>query len=243
MLMVLGVILLSPPVTADLLSPVNQNAPEAREVGAIDAQTIRSWTRLEYASDLSSEVPVVSLGLLQEVDQETVEEPLESFTSSDVRRAHYFGEKGSWRLNLLGSYGVDFSASDFARGGVGFSYFFKENLSIDVDLNYGFYDQPGPTAWGGDLTVLFRWHFVTEPGWSLFLDGGAGLLLTNDDVPAAGSSFNFTPQVGGGLTFDIGNDWRAMIGARYLHISNAGFADVNPGRNNLLLWAGISMPF
>jgi hypothetical protein len=77
----------------------------------------------------------------------------------------------------------------------------------------------------------------------MFLEGGAGLLRTSQKVPSGGSRFNFTPQAGVGLTFDIGNNARWLIGAKWHHISNANMYDTNPGRDSIMYWTGISFPF
>lgn len=161
----------------------------------------------------------------------------------DSGRAKHFGQEGSWRFNVLLSYGDSLDDMSMVTAGVGVSWFFIENLSLDLQLGFLSASQPGPSARGVNVNVLLRWHFYTQPSWSLYLDGGAGLLKTNDDVPASGSSFNFTPQLGLGATFDIGRDWRVMVGVRWFHISNANLYDDNPGRDMLQLYAGLSIPF
>ena len=127
--------------------------------------------------------------------------------------------------------------------GAGISWFVVENLSINVELNGYYTSQPVQDTGGGNFNLLFRWHFMARETWSLFIDGGVGLLLTDDDVPHDATSYNFTPQAGTGLSFDAGDTNRAMIGVRWHHISNANLDNRNPGRDSLQVWAGLSMPF
>jgi hypothetical protein len=77
----------------------------------------------------------------------------------------------------------------------------------------------------------------------MFIEGGVGLLRTGDDVPVDGSQFNFTPQIGGGFSFDAGNNNRWLVGVRWHHISNANMYGANPGRDSLMFWTGLSFPY
>jgi hypothetical protein len=77
----------------------------------------------------------------------------------------------------------------------------------------------------------------------MFLEGGAGLLRTSENVPTGGSKFNFTPQAGVGFTFDVGNNNRIITGVKWHHISNANTYATNPGRDSIMVWGGMSFPF
>ena len=103
--------------------------------------------------------------------------------------------------------------------------------------------QPGPDAAGLNFNILFRWHFIRRETWTIFMDGGAGFLLTTADVPQIGTSYNCTPQIGAGVSFDAGDFARILVGVRWLHISNANLSTPNPGRDNVEFWAGASFPF
>jgi hypothetical protein len=93
------------------------------------------------------------------------------------------------------------------------------------------------------LDLLFQWHFINGDGWSLYGDFGCGLLGTNHNVPDDGSQFNFTPQAGLGVTFDVGQDRRWIVGVRWHHISNASLYQNNPGRDSVMVYTGLSLPF
>jgi hypothetical protein len=75
------------------------------------------------------------------------------------------------------------------------------------------------------------------------VDGGLGILITNTDVPESTSSVNFTPQGGFGFSVWLTEAMRLETGVRWRHISNGFTADSNPGRESLLIHAGVSLPF
>ena len=156
-----------------------------------------------------------------------------------------FGQEGSRRWDIHGGYGVDVKTSDnqLAVLGVGYSYFFAKDISLTLELNAMYLDQNGGDAGAGNFNVLFRWHMISEDTWSLYFEGGAGLFLASEHVPINGSSFNFTPQAGVGLTFDIGDDRRLMTGVRWHHISNASLYSTNPGRDSIMGYVGVSFGF
>ncbi len=163
-----------------------------------------------------------------------------------------FGQMNTWRWMVQGGFGVDVRTSDnlFGQIGGGVSYFMIDNLSLDLELNGMYFHQIGDDAVGLNLVLLFRWHFIAEEKWSLYFDIGAGLLGTTAkvpeptvDEPRGGSSFNFTPQSGFGMSFEVAENTRFFAGARVCHISNAQIYEGNPGRDNLFFYAGVSFPF
>jgi hypothetical protein len=158
-----------------------------------------------------------------------------------------FGDAGTrwWRIHGGGGTSVNtrHSGNDLAFLGVGVSWFVADWISVDLELNAMYFWQEGDDAFGGNFNLLFRWHFITRDGWTVYIDGGAGLLGTTSDVPFNGSSFNFTPQAGLGMTFELDGNKQLMIGARWHHISNANLSENNPGRDSIIGYVGISMPF
>lgn len=169
------------------------------------------------------------------------EEPSEVTTTA---AAAPFGTAGAWRWNIQGGGGSDFDEIDFAFGGVSVSYFASDKISIELEYNGMYYSQEGfADAYGLNFNLLFRWHFLQRENWSLYVDGGAGLLATNENVPHNGSSFNFTPQAGVGITYEIADNVRMFTGARWHHVSNSGSFENNPGLDELQMYAGVSFPF
>jgi hypothetical protein len=172
-----------------------------------------------------------------------LEESLQAGAAAPVPAV--FGARGTRRINY--SIGGGFQPGELdnilGEAGVGLSYFIADNLSLDLELNGVYYGLDGKNSAGANANLLFRWHFVAEPNWSIYFDGGAGLMGTSDEVPAKGTNFNFTPQAGVGLSLEIAPDVRLMSGVRWLHVSNANLFDNNPGMDNVLLYLGVSLPF
>lgn len=156
-----------------------------------------------------------------------------------------FGAEGSWRANLLGGVTADFDGAEAAQLLVGFSWFFLDDVSMDFQLELDGIAQPGPDAVAGGVDLLFRWHFYSAPTWTIYMDGGCGVLGSSQPVPQGGSQFNFTPQIGVGATIELDHSTgtRLMVGARWYHISNARLGSSNPGRDSIQLYAGITIPF
>lgn len=158
-----------------------------------------------------------------------------------------FGEKGQnhWYIQGAGATTLDNneeSPRQFGLLGAGISHFIFNRHSINLELNSLYFSQPGDDALGLNLALLMRWHFVRQSNWSLFVDGGAGIMGTTNDVPTTGASFNFTPQVGGGATIKLNQERRLMFGLRWHHISHADLLGANPGRDSLLGYVGIRFP-
>lgn len=175
---------------------------------------------------LSVENPSV---LLTQLEDETDETPK-------------FGTAGKQRLYVQGAVASDFDDETLGLVGVGVSHFFYDAHSVNLELNALAFDQPGDNALGLNLNLLVRSHWIRGENWSVFIDGGAGIIGTTSDVPSEGSSFNFTPQVGGGATFQINDKQRLMTGLRYYHISNADTFESNPGLDALMGYVGLNFP-
>jgi hypothetical protein len=181
------------------------------------------------------------LSVLEEEPTETPENDGEAMEESTLT----WGKMDTWRWNLQGGWAKDVKHSEntLTIYGVEFEYFMEDDLSLDLGFFGMDVDQRGPNANGFNFTLQLRWHFISNDSWSMFLEGGAGLLRTTENVPDGGSKFNFTPQAGLGMTFDIGNNNRWLLGVKWHHISNANTYATNPGRDSIMIWTGISFPF
>ncbi|MEA5472134.1 acyloxyacyl hydrolase [Spirulina sp. 06S082] len=156
-----------------------------------------------------------------------------------------FGTVGQNRWYIQGAGATNLDSDDdgeFGLVGAGLSYFFAEGHSVNLELNNLAVIQKGKDALGMNLAVILRWHFYRDPDWSLYLDGGAGILGTTENVPSGGSSFNFTPQAGLGATIRMNGDQRLLLGLRWHHISNANLFTSNPGRDSVMGYIGITWP-
>lgn len=100
--------------------------------------------------------------------------------------------------------------------------------------------QPTNTAYGLGLNPMnLKWNFTQRSGhFAPYIELSGGTLFTTSKVPPRTSSVNFTPSVALG-THLLGKEYAWAIEARYLHISNAGLGDLNPGINTLEVRLGI----
>lgn len=156
-----------------------------------------------------------------------------------------FGAEGSMRWTVLGGFGAQVvePRNKEAFLGVGLQYYIVDGFAFAPQIKMWGFFQSGEDAVGGSLDILFQWHIIRRETWSFFGDFGCGMLGTNKNVPIAGSQFNFTPQAGVGFTFDVGNDRRAVVGVKWHHISNASLYRDNPGRDSILVYGGLNLPF
>jgi hypothetical protein len=212
------------------------SAPKLTDLAAIDCC-------FDPGSD-----PAAALGMFADAQEEepaAEDDDAAATLRSDYQRAPRYGREGSRRWRIHGAYGGSVQDHDdtFGLVGVGFSHFIADGISLDLEFNGMFFHQEIEDASGLNASLLFRWHFIRKRDWSMYLDGGAGVLWSTNDVPAQGSSFNFTPQAGLGFTFDMGADVRLILGGRWHHISNANLYSDNPGRDSFMGYVGVSFPF
>lgn len=102
-----------------------------------------------------------------------------------------------------------------------------------------------PRSWFGDQfgdgdenvlaisgSVLIRRRFrETSERAALYLEASTGPMWAQKRVPAATSRFNFISQFGGGVELWPQSRTPIVIGYRFGHISNGGYAPRNPGWN------------
>jgi len=99
--------------------------------------------------------------------------------------------------------------------------------------------QPSNTAYGVGLNPLnLKWNFAAGGRVRPYLELSGGVLFTTEKVPRATSKVNFTPSAAFGTHF-LGEKYAWTIEARYLHISNAGLGDFNPGINTFEVRLGV----
>jgi hypothetical protein len=160
---------------------------------------------------------------------------------------HRFGAEGTRLLTIGAGIAWDFDkAVDLNIPRLAYSYFLSEDVEWSLELNGWRFIQEGSDAWGINPVMIFRWHFINTGAWSVYADGGVGVLLATDHVPDGGTTLNFTPRIGMGFTRQITEGGaRLQVGLRWHHISNARIAgDVrNPSRDAPLLYAAIVFPF
>lgn len=117
--------------------------------------------------------------------------------------------------------------------------------NLELVLEPAFLLTTDPTRRTGfELSILFRYHFATGSRWVPFLTAGAGLIEENFKVtgrPSAG--FNFTPQVGPGVSYLLDANMAISLEWRLYHVSNANIDTPNVGLNVGFFLLGISMFF
>lgn len=154
-------------------------------------------------------------------------------------------DQGSWfgtvSFGLLGDgeiYGGQVAA------GVGF--FFLDDFSITAEgvLSGHELGSDGEDSLGIGINLLARWHFYQHEQWSIFLEGGLGVLYTTRDYPVASSDrWNFSQNIGLGCTYQIDPDLILISAVKYQHTSNAGLGVSNPGFDGIIGYVGIMHPF
>ncbi len=103
--------------------------------------------------------------------------------------------------------------------------------------------QPANTAYGAGFDPLgLKWNFERHGRFSPYLELTGGVLFTNQNVPAYTNTVNFMDQAALG-THILGEKYNWSIEVRYMHISNAGLADLNPGVNTVQVRLGIGKFF
>jgi lipid A 3-O-deacylase len=95
------------------------------------------------------------------------------------------------------------------------------------------------TAYGGGFSPLgLKWDFATRGRVAPYLELNGGTLFTDKDVPPGTSSVNFTSAAAFGFHL-FGEKYAWSLEARYMHISNAGLSNPNPGINTVQVRLGI----
>jgi hypothetical protein len=103
--------------------------------------------------------------------------------------------------------------------------------------------QPANTAVGAGFNPLnLKWNFATRGRVVPYLELSGGTLFTNRDVPFATNTVNFTSSAALGAHF-LGDSRNWSVEVRYMHISNAGLGDLNPGVNTVQVRLGIGKFF
>jgi lipid A 3-O-deacylase len=99
--------------------------------------------------------------------------------------------------------------------------------------------QPANTAYGAGFDPLgLKWNFERRGRFSPFLELTGGVLFTNHDVPANTNSVNFMDQAALGSHI-LGRKYNVSVEVRYMHISNAGLGNLNPGINTVQVRLGV----
>jgi hypothetical protein len=103
--------------------------------------------------------------------------------------------------------------------------------------------QPTGTAYGAGFDPLgLKWNFERHGRFLPYLELTGGTVFTNHEVPASTNTVNFMDQAALG-THILGAKYNWSLEVRYMHISNAGLANLNPGVNTVQVRLGIGKFF
>jgi len=103
--------------------------------------------------------------------------------------------------------------------------------------------QPLNTAYGVGFDPLgLKWNFERRGRFSPYLELTGGVVRTNQNVPTATNTVNFMDQAALG-THILGAKYNWSLELRYMHVSNAGLANFNPGLNTVQVRLGVGRFF
>lgn len=103
--------------------------------------------------------------------------------------------------------------------------------------------QPANTAYGVGFDPLgLKWNFERHGRFSPYLELTGGTVFTSHDVPTGTNTVNFMDQAALG-THILGEKYNWSLELRYMHISNAGLGNLNPGVNTVQVRLGIGKFF
>jgi lipid A 3-O-deacylase len=89
------------------------------------------------------------------------------------------------------------------------------------------------TAYGAGLNPFaLKWNFTGGGSVTPYVELGGGILFTNTKVPEGTSRVNFTSSGALGMHF-LHRRFNWSAEARFMHISNAGISNANPGINTI----------
>jgi len=175
-----------------------------------------------------------------------------AFLSVPASWAQAGPEDGGHELQIWtgGGHGLNGSTSDTGVWNVGARYgwiltaphgpgFLRGQFEYAVDVVPVFVVvQKFDTAYGFGLNPFaLKWNFTKARKVVPYFELGGGTLFTNYYVPPGTSRVNFTSSGALGLHF-LRSKYNLSAELRFMHISNASLANLNPGINTLQLRIG-----
>lgn len=151
--------------------------------------------------------------------------------SADVKNTSQFGWSGlELRIGTDAENRVDVQSYELlATFSSPWSWTIRDQYQIDLgfDFGLGVLDGEGETGVFGHVGPSLEIEFSDLP--LVFIVSSGPALLSEDEFSNLdlGGTFQFMTAIG--FDYQVADAWN--IGYRYLHISNAGFHDTNPGMN------------
>jgi hypothetical protein len=175
----------------------------------------------------------------------------EAAKSAAEAAAPAFGAADTWHFDLGGAYALEIGSDDNDAGtsgdlgiaNIGAHWFVADGLSFGAFAEAIYASQDPDDAFGGGAGLLARWHFLREERFTLFLEGGCGFVVFDNETPPGGTHFSFTPRLGVGGTVRLSDTAQLEARVGWFHISNAQTGDDNPGYDSVAIGAGVSFAF
>jgi hypothetical protein len=144
-------------------------------------------------------------------------------------------QSGDSVWNLGGRFGLiltDERGPGFLRG--------RLEYAVDVVPAFVIWQKGGAAYGAGVNPFAFKWIFATHRNIAPYVELGGGTLFTNVKTPPGTSRVNFTSSGAVGLHF-LRSKYNVSTEVRFMHISNAGIADLNPGINTIQFRVGFGL--
>lgn len=164
--------------------------------------------------------------------------------AEEISRTTPLFARGRWILAGYGSGTAGKSSRNVYAAHFGLGYHVIDNLSLNLEATGYFIKQAKDTG-GVGLDIVPRWHFLRGDRWSLYLDGGAGVMYTEGPLRSPGTKFNFALQGGLGMSYNFTERLIPVVGLRWFHISNARIQgeDRNVGFDAPMIYFGFIAPY
>jgi len=159
--------------------------------------------------------------------------------------------KGTWDFGLLGGGGTGLSYAGniqfiYAGGRVGLiltgdhgSGLRRGNFEWAVEALplYTVLTPQGSVYGGSFKPAVWRWNFTSGKTVAPYASIAGGILFSTRNLPASNTSWvNFTPQAALGANVFVRPGKAILIEGAYVHHSNAGLSNYNPGYNASLFF-------
>ena len=178
--------------------------------------------------------------------------------ASAKRAAAQAGPEGAgreWQVWTGGGHGINGSQSGTGVWNLGLRYgllltsphgpgFLRGQLEYAFDIVPAWVIvQKTNTAYGGGVNPFaFKWILDSPKNVKPYFEIEGGTLFTNTKVPEGTSQINFTTSAGFGAHF-LGKKHNFSAEVRFMHISNAGMTNPNPGINTIQARIGFGQFF